>query len=132
MRVPEPPGMPAPIPVVPTSSITGTLSAGDGFPQRVQSAVVNGKSAHDRMKVEAEHLEFPDRALCFQDRCFAFERIDGALNLANHIRMLIAHARNVLVGPRRRPNLRLDVEHNQHGLNAGRAVTTSSTRGVHE
>ncbi len=73
-----PPGMPAPMPVVPTSIMTGTSQRGDRLEQRVEAPVVDREVLHDRMEVEAEHAEVFDGVPRFADGCFALDRLDRA------------------------------------------------------
>src|SRR4029078_3460911 len=95
------------------------LESVDGFPKRVQLAVVDRKMTHDRMKVKSEKLELFDRSLRFLDRLSALERIDGRPCLTNHARIAITHRGDVFIRARRRAGNRFDIEGHEHRLYTG-------------
>ena len=112
--------MPAPIPVVPTSTMTGTPSPEIVSNSGLQRRVVDAVAAHDRVEVEAEHAELGDRAFRLGDGLLALVRVDRSPGVDERAPGTSPAARHVVVGAGRRADDRLDVERDEHDLDPGR------------
>ncbi len=96
----------------------GHAETGDDIKQRTQRRVVDRVVTHDRVEVEAEHVELVDRTLGLGDRRAPLQWVNRSPRLQDCVAVAIAHAGDVLVGAWRRPGHRLDIECHEHGFHA--------------